>query len=422
MTYSLLRKKPSGYRRAELHQSADVYESCGNFDPEAANVSDLSDRPRERATKRPLVRPRVDYSRDVWCILGLPFDSVVMTSTVENLRTTALANTRCFISTPNLNFVAMARGDAAFRQSVLASDLSLVDGMPLIWVARLLGVPITERVSGASVFERLAAHSGKALRVYFFGGPKGVAAKACEKLNESSTGLVGVGYDMPGYGSVESMSRDDTISRINASDADFVVVSLGAKKGQAWIEHNRERLTAPLVSHMGAVVNFAAGSVQRAPVMWQRLGLEWLWRIKEEPTIWRRYAGDGVRLLGMMVTQVLPYAVSLRTRSKVDHDTATITCTTESQVGRIVLAGPWTHHNLDPLRAALTRCDTLCTRLQISLHRVDCVDSALIGLLLLAKGRYPAPGGLALEGASPKVAAIFRRNGVGYLLKDQRPA
>jgi N-acetylglucosaminyldiphosphoundecaprenol N-acetyl-beta-D-mannosaminyltransferase len=358
----------------------------------------------------------------VWCILGLPFDSVVMAGAVEDLRETALANTRCFISTPNLNFVAMARGDAAFRQSVLASDLSLVDGMPLIWVARLLGIPISERVSGASVFEQLSRHSGKALRVYFFGGPKGVAAKACEKLNESSTGLVGVGYDMPGYGSVESMSRDDTIDRINASNADFVVVSLGAKKGQAWIERNRERLTAPLVSHMGAVVNFAAGSVQRAPVLMQRLGLEWLWRIKEEPAIWRRYAGDGVRLLGMLFTQVLPYALSLHTRSKVDPDDASITCTTDAQMGRIVLGGPWTHGHLDPLRDALTRCDTLCTKLSISLHQVDCVDSALIGLLLLAKGRYPGVSGLTLEGASRKVAAIFRRNGAGYLLRDARPA
>ncbi|MDB5817856.1 MAG: N-acetylglucosaminyldiphospho-UDP N-acetyl-beta-D-mannosaminyltransferase [Rhizobacter sp.] len=363
----------------------------------------------------------MDYSRDVWCILGLPFDSVVMQSAVENVRDVALANTRCFISTPNLNFVAMARSDAAFRQSVLASDLSLVDGMPLIWVARLLQIPITERVSGASVFEKLARHSGRALRVYFFGGPKGVAAKACEKLNESSTGLIGVGYDMPGYGSVESMSRDDTIDRINASNADFVVVSLGAKKGQAWIERNRERLTAPLISHMGAVVNFAAGSVRRAPLGMQRLGLEWLWRIKEEPAIWSRYAADGVKLLGMMLTQVLPYAMSLRAGSDVDLDEASLTYTADSPAGSIVLGGPWMQSNLEPLRAALTRCDTQCTALRISLHEVTCVDSALIGLLLLAKGRYPDPNGLAIVGATRKVAAIFRRNGAGYLLRQTAP-
>jgi N-acetylglucosaminyldiphosphoundecaprenol N-acetyl-beta-D-mannosaminyltransferase len=102
---------------------------------------------------------------------------------VERVRADAFAGRRCWIATPNLNFAIAARSDAAFRQSVLRSDLSLVDGMPLIWMARALGVPMPQRVAGSDLFEALQAHPGPPLGVYLFGGPPGVAARAAERIN-----------------------------------------------------------------------------------------------------------------------------------------------------------------------------------------------------------------------------------------------
>ncbi|MCD8512378.1 MAG: WecB/TagA/CpsF family glycosyltransferase, partial [Nitrincola sp.] len=103
----------------------------------------------------------------------------------------------------------------------------------------------------------------------------------------------------PGRGDVASMSTPEIIEKINLSQADFLVVSLGAKKGQAWILHNLDKIQVPVVSHLGAVVNFVAGTVKRAPKVWQKLGLEWLWRIVEEPYLWKRYASDGFAALKM---------------------------------------------------------------------------------------------------------------------------
>jgi len=80
----------------------------------------------------------------------------------------------------------------------------------------------------------------------------------------------------------------------------------GRQKGQAWIEHNRTHITVPIISHLGAVINFVAGKLSRAPVWVQRTGLEWLWRIKEEPSLWRRYASDGLVLLKLLITRVVP--------------------------------------------------------------------------------------------------------------------
>ena len=269
-----------------------------------------------------------DYPRrNVYCLMGLPVDGVNMDQTVDLVRSAVLERRRLFLSTPNLNFLIGSRSNPTLRASVIDSDLSVADGMPLVWMSKLLRLPITERVSGSGLFERLLqpplaagtarrgwvwrmlagvqgnpddsdlfqrflrnSGGGRGLRVYFFGGPPGVAAQAHARINAlGATGLRSVGFACPGFGSVEAMSSDELISAINASDADLLIVALGAAKGQDWIKHNLSRLTVPVISHLGAVVNFAAGTVTRAPVWMQRSGLEWLWRIKEEPQLWRRY-------------------------------------------------------------------------------------------------------------------------------------
>ncbi|OJU87191.1 MAG: hypothetical protein BGO13_09520 [Burkholderiales bacterium 66-5] len=243
-------------------------------------------------------------------IAGLPFDVIDTAGAAERLARAMRDGQRLFLSTPNLNFLVTAQRDAVFRQSVVESDLSVADGMPVVWLARLQGTPLPERVAGSTLFDQLRAGAGqavlgRAIKVYFFGGPPGVAQQACERLNAEHAAGRGqmrcVGWHTPGFGPVEQMAAPEVIAAINASGADFLVVALGAQKGQAWILQNRARLQVPVVSHLGAVVNFVAGTVQRAPPAWQRWGLEWLWRIRQEPQLFKRYWGDGWALLGLAV-------------------------------------------------------------------------------------------------------------------------
>ena len=236
---------------------------------------------------------KTDFTRRVYCVLGLPFDALDTGQTVQLLLARARDGERCFFSTPNLNFLITSLQDPAFRDSVMRSSLSLADGMPVVWLARLLGLPFTDRVAGATVFEQLRAQGATPLKVFFFGGPDGVAQQAADVLNAGQGGMRCVGAYSPGFGTLDEMSTPAIIGQINASEADLLVVALGAKRGQAWIEHNLDALRTPLVSHLGAVVNFVAGTISRAPAGVGRFGLEWLWRIKEEPGLWRRYWGDG---------------------------------------------------------------------------------------------------------------------------------
>lgn len=362
---------------------------------------------------------QTDFRRDVYCVMGLPFDAVSMDQAVARVRTAGLDDRRCFISTPNLNFVMAARADAAFRDSVLHSHLSLADGMPLVWMARLLGLPIRERVPGAGLFEQLQAHDKPSLGVYFFGGPPGAAQAACERLNREGRGLHGCGFDEPGFGSVEAMSTPAQLDRINASGAQFLVVALGAQKGQAWIEHNAPRLRPPLLCHLGAVVNFVAGSVRRAPSWAQRLGLEWLWRIKEEPGLWRRYWRDGTQFLHLLCTQLLPCALMLRLHRPTPGQLQQAALFVERSAGTTTLSlkGAWAHANLQPLREALAQAERNGDALTVVMAGVSHVDSAFVGLLLLAYGRFSgSPAAFHMQGANPRVARLVRFHGAAFLL------
>jgi N-acetylglucosaminyldiphosphoundecaprenol N-acetyl-beta-D-mannosaminyltransferase len=249
--------------------------------------------------------------------LGLPFDCVSEAEATSRLLDVIRKRGKLTFATPNVNFVTMASQDPAFAQAILKTDLSLVDGMPLVWLGRACGIPFPERVAGSSLFDRLRnTESPVKVRVFFFGGEDGVAQAACDRLARDGGALEPAGGLSPGFKSVEAMSDEHTISAINAARPDFLVVSLGAKKGHEWIARNRDRLQAPVVSHLGAVVNFVAGRLKRAPRAVQRSGLEWLWRTATEPRLATRYAADAARLARDMPGIVAPATWTHRVGSR----------------------------------------------------------------------------------------------------------
>lgn len=364
-----------------------------------------------------------DISRTVYCVLGLPVDAVDIAGAVERVRHAAFSNTRCFISTPNLNFVTLAWRDADFRDSVLQSNLCLADGMPLVWVSRLLGLPIRRRVSGADLFESLQSHPGPRVTIYFFGGPEGAAKAAGDYVNRVAGGLRCVGFESPGYGSVQELSDGAHIERINRSGAQFVIVALGAKKGQQWIAQNRHRLHAPVVCHLGAVVNFVAGIVRRAPRWVRALGFEWLWRIQEEPALWRRYRSDGLSLVPVLIRQTLPLALRLRlgSGSAAAQVSGSVSVVETPAEVTIHLRGAWGRQGLAPLRVALSNAVRSAARaVVLDFDEVTQVDAAVLGTLLLARGSLAAPRTLSLRNVSLAVEHTFQQHCAGFL--TGRPA
>lgn len=318
-----------------------------------------------------------------------------------------------------MNFLVASQSDSEFRESLLRSDLCPVDGTPIVWIARLLGIPISKRVSGSDIFEALkvAPQTRCSPRVFLLGGAPGVAKAAAEALKSTPQGIISVGYLNPGYGGIEEMSGSRIIDAVNSSNADLLVVALGAKKGQLWLIKNHCRLKVPVRSHLGATINFQAGIYKRAPLFTRKLGLEWLWRIKEEPHLWRRYWDDGRVLLSLMFKNVLPLAAGAGWRRLKGQNEFAFKISRVSDVTSITLRGALVAVHVERLIDVFRDALGSNRPIIVNLAEVSQIDCRIFGLFLMVRKQ-------ALElnlkfqftGIAPRLERLFRLNRFEYLL------
>jgi N-acetylglucosaminyldiphosphoundecaprenol N-acetyl-beta-D-mannosaminyltransferase len=410
----------------------------------AAASRSSSDRPagahqREIAIAQSLARPSTeldrnvgptspptvhdDLSREVYCILGVPIDAVEMPTVLHVIEAAARNGTTFVISTPNLNFLVNSQRDEAFRESLLFSDLCPVDGMPIVWIARLMGIPINDRTAGSDIFEALKNRpsSRSAIKIFMFGAKEGVAAAAAKSLNTKIGGLSCVGWVCPGWGTVEELSQQKFVDQINASKADFLVASLGAIKGQLWLQRNHYDLRIPIRAHLGATINFQAGLVKRAPAILRRIGLEWLWRLKEEPHLWRRYFHDGTVLLFLTLTRVLPLAIqarSLRRRGARRELDLAIRRVEGPDTVTLGLSGYAVASHIGEAVRHFREVVGSQKRVVIDFSETRAVDSRFLGLLLMVRKQLKSRGRAPqCVGVPKRLQMSFRLNGLGYLLQ-----
>jgi N-acetylglucosaminyldiphosphoundecaprenol N-acetyl-beta-D-mannosaminyltransferase len=363
-----------------------------------------------------------DLSRNVHCVLGIPVDVVDVTSILRNIEAAAVFNTPLFISTPNVNFLVASHSDQEFKKSLIQSDLCPADGLPVVWMARLVGIPLKSRVAGSDIFEQLRAarRTAKPLKIFLFGGQEGVAALASQRINVLSNGLRCVGVFYPGFGSVDEMSRDEIVDLINRSGANILLVSLGAKKGQAWLLRNNHRLLIPIRAHLGAVLNFEAAVIKRAPPIIRRFGLEWLWRIKEEPHLWRRYLYDGGMLLHLVLTRVLPLAILMwwwRMKYQRSDKELVIAQTHNNHSITLIFYGPAIGRHIEKIVLVFRAAIATRKEIAIDFSHTCAVDARFLGALLMLWKNVSANGvGLICFDLSPKLKRIFYYNGLNFML------
>lgn len=370
--------------------------------------------------------PVKGLSRNTYCVLGIPIDVIDMSSVLRTVEAAMTEKSRFLVSTPNVNFLVTAQADREFRDTIIHSDLCPADGMPIIWIAKLIGVPLRKRVAGSDIFDALKikrAYSDP-IKVFLFGGAEGVAAEACQAINAERGGLRCVGSFFPGYGSVDEMSRDDILYKINSSNADFLVVSLGAKKGQTWLWRNRAHLSVPIQTHLGAAINFQAGKIKRAPRVMRALGLEWLWRIKEEPYLWRRYWRDGSILAHLLRTRIVPFAMRmvwlklryLGTCSECDLQEVQGGDTLTLSISGLAIA-----RFVNKVVPAFQMAIKTKKRITIDFTNTVGIDARFMGLLLLMRKAVRDEGGeLVLIGLSRSLLTLFQLNGADFMISETR--
>jgi N-acetylglucosaminyldiphosphoundecaprenol N-acetyl-beta-D-mannosaminyltransferase len=366
-----------------------------------------------------------DLSREVYCLLGMPIDAIDLATFIKFVEDAGLRRASFLISTPNLNFLVKSHLDAKFREALLHSELCPADGMPIVWIARLLGIPIRERAAGSDMFEMLKGKDrfGTPLTLCLFGGASGIVDAATKAINEDSRGLRCVSAINPGFGTVEEMSRDDIIEKINMSRADFLVVALSADKGQQWLLQNGNRLQIPIRAQLGAVINFTAGNVKRAPRLLRKLGFEWLWRIKEEPHLWRRYWHDGVTLAWLMTTRVMPLIVgSFRQRLFGDRwRNLAIGQSQDREAFTLTLSGAATAQSARRVIPLFRGALATKKAIRIDLSGACAIDARFLGLCMMLKKLTMKQGtDLQFIGASLPLRRSFRLHGVDYLLSPNQ--
>jgi N-acetylglucosaminyldiphosphoundecaprenol N-acetyl-beta-D-mannosaminyltransferase len=249
-----------------------------------------------------LVAQRVDLPRIK--LFDIEIDNVTLQEAVEVILDRLDGDTPTQISFVNADCVNIACRNAEYLEALQQSDLVFADGIGVRLAGDVLGQPVRENVNGTDLFPLLAAAlAGGGKRVYLLGGRPGVADGVAEWLAENHPGVVVAGC-RNGYFSGDE--EDQVIEDIRRSGADLVLVAFGAPRQELWIRRCLPRLGAKVVIGVGGLLDFFSGRIRRAPRWVRKLGMEWCYRMYQEPRrLWRRYLVGNVVFLARLASMRL---------------------------------------------------------------------------------------------------------------------
>ena len=237
-------------------------------------------------------------------LLGIAFDNLTLREAVGRIEEMIASLRSHHVVTANVDFLAQARRDLELQRILLNAPLVLCDGTPLVWASRLFGNPLPERVAGADLVPeliRLAAR--KNYRLFFLGTTEEANTRAIARLRAQHPDLE-ISHYSPPFRPLLEMDDAEIIRRIRAAQPDLLFVAFGCPKAEKWIARHDHELGVPVAIGVGATIDFLAGSVKRAPLWMQRGGLEWIYRLGQEPRrLFKRYATDLWYFGGAMVRQ-----------------------------------------------------------------------------------------------------------------------
>lgn len=236
--------------------------------------------------------PRRVRIGSVW-IDSLTFDGAV--DAIERLIDAGCGGS---VYTPNVDHVVQVESNAALASAYARASLALADGQPVVWASRLLGTPLPAKISGSDLFEPLMRRAAaRGYRVYLLGGTGDIAQRCTAKLE--AMGVVVAGHDSPLIPAEEAQA----LAKLRAARADLVVVALGAPKQELFIARND--LGKAVAIGLGATLEFFAGAVKRAPRWMQGSGLEWMYRLGQQPRrLAKRYLIDDMKFAPILVREL----------------------------------------------------------------------------------------------------------------------
>jgi N-acetylglucosaminyldiphosphoundecaprenol N-acetyl-beta-D-mannosaminyltransferase len=236
-------------------------------------------------------------------VLGVRIHALTMREVLEIVDETIRTRGHLLLGVVNAAKIVNMRRDAALGESVRSADLVLADGMPVVWASRLLRRPLPERVAGIDLMEgMLEAGRSRGYRVFCLGATDDVLESAVARMRESHPGVEIVGQQNGYFGA----DAEATVAeRIRVARPDILLVAMTSPKKERFLARWSAHMDVPVCHGVGGSFDVLAGKVRRAPARWQRLGLEWLYRVLQEPRrMWRRYLVTNTLFCAMVAREL----------------------------------------------------------------------------------------------------------------------
>jgi len=240
---------------------------------------------RKLRSAGPIRNDRVD-------ILGVGVSPINMDDAIATIERWISEGSRNYVCITGVHGVMESRRNQRLRRIHNEAGMVTPDGVPLVWLSRLLGKHRTERVYGPDLMRKMTAVSSqRGFRQFYYGGAEGVADKLKQVLVNAHPALEVAGAVCPPFRELTPEEDQAVVDAINAAQPDIVWVGLSTPKQEFWMARHLGRIEAPVMVGVGAAFDFLAGTKRQAPRWMQRNGLEWLFRLCSEPRrLWRRYA------------------------------------------------------------------------------------------------------------------------------------
>jgi len=240
-------------------------------------------------------------------IANIYIDNLSMGECVAKIKDLIKSGSKSYIVTPNVDHIVRLQRDNEFLEAYENAEVVVADGMPIIWASNFLGTPLKEKISGSDLFTELCKVSEEMeYRLFFLGAGEGVAEQAASNLKKKFKNIEIIGVYSPPFGFEKDDKENVKIREmINKRAPDILFVGVGAPKQEKWIYKNLDMLNVKMAIGIGAAFDFAAGTIKRAPVFMQKVGLEWFWRFMHEPRrLFKRYFIDDSRFIVILFKQM----------------------------------------------------------------------------------------------------------------------
>ena len=237
-------------------------------------------------------------------LCGVPVDVLSMRDVLERVEQAVTSRSRLSISVLNVAKLVNMRRDPLLRKSVESGDVILADGMPLVWLSRLRGRPLPERVTGIDLMYRIFELADRRrLRVFLLGARAATLERVAEIARQRYPGMVIAGR-RDGYFS--EAQEEEVAATIRESRPDVLLVAMSSPKKEIFMGRWGEYVDVPVVHGVGGSFDVMAGVTKRAPAWMQRCGLEWFYRVLQEPRrMWKRYLVTNAIFLGLALREIL---------------------------------------------------------------------------------------------------------------------